>query len=170
MWKQVAESGAWLSKVRGPSKALPHRARMKDAFGGWISSSVSQRDGLMRLLDQVRGHLVATGGTDADSMMRYDRQRVAKESLIEKIIATAVETTDASRMLLGVQLAFFQSPQEIKDNTTQAWWQSHDSISLDDRYSRDTSQRSVTSRCFMFPWPGAGTPKRLFLPDQGDGR
>ena len=147
MWKQVAESGAWLSKVRGPSKALPHRARMKDAFGSWISSSVSQREGLMRLLDQVRGHLIATGGTDADSMMRYDRQRVAKESLIEKIIATAVETTDASLMLLGVQFAFFQSPQEIKDNTTQAWWQSQDSISLDDRcaielYGHLMSERS----------------------------
>jgi hypothetical protein len=133
MWKQLAESGAWLSKVRGPSKALPHRARMKEAFGGWISSSVSQRQGLMRLLDQIRSHLVSTGGTDADSMTRYDRQRVAKESLIEKIIATAVETSDACRMLLGVQFAFFQSAEEIKDNTTQAWPQSLESISLDDR-------------------------------------
>ena len=133
MWKQVAESGAWLCDSDSNQEADSHKAQMKDVYSGWISSCIAQREGLMRLLDQIRSYAIPTGATDADSMTRYDRQRVAKESLIEKIISTAVETSDACKMLLGAQLAHFQSTEETLMLSTVSWWKSLESIPPDDR-------------------------------------
>ncbi|MFM8573720.1 MAG: hypothetical protein ACKOAU_19150 [Pirellula sp.] len=133
MWKQVAESGAWLCDPGVGPDSESIKDRMEDVFGGWIDSCIAQRDGLMRLLDQLRSYAIPTGATDTDSMTRYDRQRVAKESLIEKIIATAVETTDACKMLLGVQLAHFHSAKQTLVLSTASWWKSFDSITADDR-------------------------------------
>ncbi|MFM8398207.1 MAG: hypothetical protein ACKOAH_10285, partial [Pirellula sp.] len=133
MWKQVAESGSWLCNSEEVTRSPAIRSEMKEVFAGWISSCISQRKGLIRLLDQIRKYAIPTGATDADSMTRYDRQRVAKESLIEKIIATAVETSDACKMLLGVQIAHFQSDQETLSLASASWWKSFESIGPDDR-------------------------------------
>lgn len=133
MWKQVAESSSWLCGLDDSHQSEEHRTAMKDVFSGWIDSCIAQRDGLMRLLDQVRSYAIPMGATDADSMTRYDRQRVAKESLIEKIIATAVETSDASKMLLGVQLAHFQESDGALVLSNASWWKSFESVTSDDR-------------------------------------
>ena len=133
MWKQVAESGSWLCNPQESIQNEALRSDRKEVFAGWISSCISQRDGLIRLLDQIRRYAIPTGATDADSMTRYDRQRVAKESLIEKIIATAVETSDACKMLLGVQLAHFQSDEGMLVLSSASWWKSFESIGPDDR-------------------------------------
>ena len=134
MWKQVAESGAWLCHPQlgtGLSESSPEfraiKEQIKEVLAGWIDSSISQRNGLLRLLDQIQKYAIPTGATDADSMTRYDRQRVAKESLIEKILSTAVETMDAYKMLLGVQLAHFQDAED------SSWWRNFESITPDDR-------------------------------------
>lgn len=80
-------------------------AQIGEALLRWSEHCVAIRDGLIRLLDQVQGYKIAKGGTDTDSMARYDRKRVLKESLMERILATAVETADASRLLISARLA-----------------------------------------------------------------
>ncbi|MFM8188581.1 MAG: hypothetical protein ACKN85_08885 [Pirellula sp.] len=127
MWKQVAESGAWLCYPESNAEPEAIKERIKEVLVGWIDSAISQRNGLLRLLDQIQKYAIPTGATDADSMTKYDRQRVAKESLIEKILSTAVETMDACKMLLGIQLAHFQDAQG------STWWKSFESITQDDR-------------------------------------
>lgn len=136
MWKQVAQVSVALksdtatkantndtqapssSDVVESSARTSQDAKINEAFDGWIKSCLSQRAGLVKLLDQVHRFSIPNGGTDTDSMTRYDRQRVAKESLLERILLTAVETSDASRFLLATQPTIDQglksSPSEEK--------------------------------------------------------
>ena len=116
MWKQVAQGIGVLKSTRVPitgkdsdtktnSEASNHpwTHQADVALDGWVKSCLSQRTGLAQLLDQVHAFTIARGGTDTDSMTRYDSQRVAKESLLERILMTAVEMSDASRLLLATQ-------------------------------------------------------------------
>jgi hypothetical protein len=103
MWKQVAQMSVALKTDSATRENTSQDAKINEAFAGWIKSCLSQRAGLVKLLDQVHRFSIPSGGTDTDSMTRYDRQRVAKESLLERILLTAVETSDASRFLLATQ-------------------------------------------------------------------
>jgi hypothetical protein len=87
------------------SSLQQQKNRVLSAIQRWTQQCHQNRSGLIELLDQVRGFAIARGGTDTDAMTRYDRQRVVKESLMERILASAVETADAGRMLLGAFLA-----------------------------------------------------------------
>lgn len=67
----------------------------------WAAQAAENRRGLLRLLQEVAAHQIAKTSADHDAMSRYDRQRLIKESLLERIIGTAVETADARRLLLA---------------------------------------------------------------------
>lgn len=81
------------------------KSRLVAALRRWSEQCIINRNALVTLLDQIQVYKLAKGGTDTDSMARYDRQRVIKESLMERILAAAVETSDAGRMLIGAILA-----------------------------------------------------------------
>ena len=110
MWKLVSQStqtlddGSLGSNPLSPDDAT-RRTRVVAALKRWSQQCSHNRIALVQLLDQIQAFRVARGGTDTDSMARYDRQRVIKESLMERILATAVETADAGRMLVGACLA-----------------------------------------------------------------
>ncbi len=71
------------------------------AMEGWAAQAAENRRGLLRLLQQVAAYQIPKTSADHDAMSRYDRQRLVKESLLERIISTAVETADARRLLLA---------------------------------------------------------------------
>lgn len=75
--------------------------RCVDSLEMWSSQAATNRVGLLELLSEVNSYAISKAGADTDAMSRYDRQRVLKESLLERIISTAVETSDARRMLLA---------------------------------------------------------------------
>lgn len=114
MWKLVAQSTQFLSHAETTPNTLDREQRILSAIHRWTDQCLQNRDGLIALLDQVRGFAIAKGGTDTDSMTRYDRQRVVKESLMERILASAVETADAGRMLLGTLLAHSKDHDSIR--------------------------------------------------------
>ena len=111
MWKLVSQSTQTLEseQKQHPSEMaavdVARRARVVAALRRWSEQCLLNRNELVVLLDQIQSFKVARGGTDTDSMARYDRQRVIKESLMERILAAAVETADAGRMLIGASLA-----------------------------------------------------------------
>ena len=75
------------------------------ALQSWAKRARENRIGLLELLDSVREFPIAPAGTDKESMRSYDRRRVLRDSLMERIIGTAVEMSDSRRLISGVLLA-----------------------------------------------------------------
>ena len=76
-----------------------------DALQSWANRACQNRIGLLELLDAVRNYSVKPAGSDKESMRSYDRHRVLRDSLMERIIGTAVEMSDARRLICGALLA-----------------------------------------------------------------
>lgn len=93
--------------------ADPDHATLADrrqSLEAWSKRAKENRIGLLELLASVREHLVAPAGSDKESMRSYDRRRVLRDSLMEKIIGTAVEMSDARRLIDGAILSLADDP------------------------------------------------------------
>ncbi|EMI16861.1 hypothetical protein RMSM_06226 [Rhodopirellula maiorica SM1] len=99
---------------------LPDRVQSLEAWG---ARARENRIGLLELLDAVRRYKITSGGSDKESMRNYDRHRVLRDSLMERIIGTAVEMSDSRRLVCGALLA----------HPTTSW----DSIDPDDEMVED---------------------------------
>ena len=75
------------------------------ALSSWANRARENRIGLLELLDDVREFPIAPAGSDKESMRAYDRRRVLRDSLMERIIGTAVEMSDSRRLINGALLA-----------------------------------------------------------------
>ncbi|RMF41444.1 MAG: hypothetical protein D6753_09570 [Planctomycetota bacterium] len=75
--------------------------RVIGAMEAWVTRAAENRQGLLRLMQQVADFSIARTTADHEAMTQYDRQRLIKESLLEQIINTAVETANARRFLLA---------------------------------------------------------------------
>ena len=73
------------------------------AFDQWLSQTSTNYRQLVELLETVHGYRFAQPSGSHDSLVEYDRLRTIKESLIQKIITTCVETCDAARLLAATQ-------------------------------------------------------------------
>ncbi|MEM6690105.1 MAG: hypothetical protein AAF664_11800 [Planctomycetota bacterium] len=82
----------------------------------WARRARENRIGLLELLDAVRQHVIGPGGSDKDSMRSYDRRRVLRDSLMEKIINAAVEMSDARRLISGVLMSL-PKPDAVETET-----------------------------------------------------
>jgi hypothetical protein len=69
------------------------------ALERWIEQAETNRTALDKLLASVRDYRIPNPLPDHDSLIEYDRRRMTKESLLERIISTSVETADAGRLL-----------------------------------------------------------------------
>lgn len=106
MWKGAALSRHLRSETQqadGGSPASPSSSSDSHvtAMEGWAAQAAENRRGLLQLLQDVAAFKIARTSSDHDAMSRYDRQRLVKESLLERITSTAVETADARRLLLA---------------------------------------------------------------------
>lgn len=99
IWKTAALSPQVRKLIEQGGQASE---RCVEALEMWSMQAATNRAGLLNLLSEVNSYAISKAGADTDSMSRYDRQRVLKESLLERIISIAVETSDARRMLLAV--------------------------------------------------------------------
>ncbi len=70
-----------------------------ESLQAWARRAVKNRIGLLQLLSDVRAYRVKPAGTDNESMRSYDRRRVLRDGLMERIIETAVEMSDARRLI-----------------------------------------------------------------------
>ncbi|MEM8669608.1 MAG: hypothetical protein AAGG48_18925 [Planctomycetota bacterium] len=83
---------------------------------GWANRALENRIGLLDLIESVRAFPISPAGSDKDSMRSYDRRRVLRDSLMERIIGTAVEMSDARRLINGALLAL--PGHQVADDTT----------------------------------------------------
>ena len=108
LWQLVAISpvidrhAQCCESVQGQSDALSH----------WIAVSRDHERALLELLDDVRDFHIASSSGNHESMIEYDRSRLVKESLLERIIGAAVEVANANLLLRGALTALGQSPVE----------------------------------------------------------
>ncbi|MGI9470152.1 MAG: hypothetical protein ACR2NZ_01380, partial [Rubripirellula sp.] len=77
----------------------------RQSLQAWARRARENRIGLLELLDSVREFPIAPAGSDKDSMRSYDKRRVLRDSLMERIIGTAVEMSDSRRLVSGALLA-----------------------------------------------------------------
>ncbi len=81
----------------------------------WANRAREDRIGLLELLDAVRNYEVRPAGSDNESMRSYDRSRVIRDSLMERIIGTAVEMSDSRRLICGALLAHQKAGHCVPD-------------------------------------------------------
>lgn len=79
----------------------------------WANRAKENRVGLLELLDAVRNYEIKPAGSDKESMRNYDRSRVLRDSLMERIIGTSVEMSDSRRLVCGALLAFKSFGHEL---------------------------------------------------------
>ena len=105
MWA-VAADVAVASCDDEPDSDEPERKRLDqlDSLRGWARRARENRVGLLELLDSVRDYEISLERSDKESMRSYDRSRVIRDSLMERIINTAVEMSDARRLICGALL------------------------------------------------------------------
>lgn len=111
MWKMVALSPSSLRDCKDESQLKGRLSAIED----WCGQATIHRIGLLKLVQQIANYSINKSGTDSDSMARYDRKRVVKESLLERAIATAIEMADARRMLIAAILSR-QSDTQFSDD------------------------------------------------------
>jgi len=91
LWRIAA-----LTRVHDDDQTCRER---RDALRRWTQNAAKNRAGLTSLLNDVHAYRIPTPMGDHDSMLEYDRRRVVKESLLERIIETGVEMAVACRLL-----------------------------------------------------------------------
>ncbi len=111
MWKTAALSPHVRSLMKEQG---PQAERCLQSLEQWSRQAAHNRLGLLSLIEQVADYRISRAGADFDSMSRYDRQRLIKESLLERIIGTAVETSDARRMLLAALHGSHRASQDVQ--------------------------------------------------------
>lgn len=107
LWKNVAVRGVWREADEEKSKETLMR---------WVRQAVANRSDLLDLLDEVRLHSIGSMQVDHEALLEYDRRRLTKESILDRIIGTCVETLDAARLLAAAALGTeIESIPELAD-------------------------------------------------------
>jgi hypothetical protein len=72
-----------------------------DVLAGWLQQAATNRQRLIDLLMTVECYRIPPPRGTHESLVEYDRRRAVKETLLEQIITTCVETIDAGRMMVA---------------------------------------------------------------------
>jgi hypothetical protein len=71
---------------------------------------MARHDKLLELAEAVHRFPIPQPGGSHDTMVEFDRQRMIKDSLLEHIIATCVETASAGRLILATSTCKDRAP------------------------------------------------------------
>lgn len=89
LWRETAI--AW--------DAIQVAGERRELFDGWQAEATKAYASLLELLESVHGFAIRPPTGTHESNVEYDRRRMVKDSLVEQIMATAVEMSDAARLL-----------------------------------------------------------------------
>lgn len=92
LWRNIAI--AW--KIDAATQA--DRRELHEA---WCHEAMTRYERLLELADAVHRYPIPQPSASHESMVEADRRRMIKDSLLEHIIATCVETLSAGRMILA---------------------------------------------------------------------
>ena len=168
LWQLVA-----ISPVIDRHASSPENVQgQTDALCHWIAVSRAHEQALLELLDDVRDFHIASSSGDHESMIEYDRSRLVKESLLERIIGAAVEVANANLLLRGALAAMGQSAAETvtteldDDPTFELFAQTLASLLRRDRQgiegTWDDLVASLMQRPLLYvPLAKGGTPRQI---------
>ena len=71
----------------------------RELFDGWQRQATEAYASLLDLIEAVHSFAIQSPTGTHESNVEYDRRRMVKDSLVEQIMATAVEMADAGRLL-----------------------------------------------------------------------
>jgi hypothetical protein len=114
LWKLAAMGPAFRSvaaQQNAEEQESPAMRARVAALHRWIDQAEANRAALTALLDSVRDYKIPGPSGDHDGNVEYDRRRMTKESLLERIIATSVETADATRLLQAAVATLDTTPR-----------------------------------------------------------
>lgn len=90
LWKHAAIT--WGGDVEQPQR--------REVLDQWLAQTGRNFRQLLELLDAVHGFRFRQPSGSHESLVEFDRLRTIKDTLIQKIIATCVETATAARLLM----------------------------------------------------------------------
>ena len=71
----------------------------RNILSNWVAIANEHREKLKILLNAVYNYKIPTSGVDHESLMQYDKYRLYKDSLLERVVMTCVESEQAVCML-----------------------------------------------------------------------
>lgn len=74
-------------------------AARREVFNTWRQQATSRYSQLVFLLESVHRYRIPAPSGSHESMIEFDRRRMIKDSMLEQIITTCVEVSDAGRLL-----------------------------------------------------------------------
>ena len=90
--------------------------RPASLFDDWLSQASTNFSNLIELLEMVHRFQFALPSGSHDSLIEYDRLRTIKESLVQQIITTCVESADTARLLAATRGAeILESVEPLAD-------------------------------------------------------
>ncbi|MEO1618094.1 MAG: hypothetical protein AAFV88_19730, partial [Planctomycetota bacterium] len=131
MWS-VAADVVVTDQSSAPTERLDDQLH---ALRSWATRAMENRVGLLRLLDAVRDYEIKPSGSDNQAMRDYDRLRVLRDSLMERIIGTAVEMSDARRLICGAIMSHHEKHEQFPQKRIEDGEDlnhGHDEMSEDD--------------------------------------
>ncbi|MCE5266837.1 MAG: hypothetical protein LLG00_03010 [Planctomycetaceae bacterium] len=121
LWK-VAAGGSMALRSDAESHGGPAPAGEATAahdrdevLAGWLEQAERNHRQLLDLMDSVHAHRIPSPRGTQESLAEYDRRRSVKETLLEEIIQTSIETADAARSIR----ASMEAPPPVGD--APAW-------------------------------------------------
>jgi hypothetical protein len=97
LWKLAAVSqGLW-----GASRDKAGSGEGQATMRHWVRHAVVQFRKLLALLETVRRYRIPASGADPEALLQYDRRRVFKDTLLDRIAATCVDVSTAGQTMLG---------------------------------------------------------------------
>ena len=105
LWRIVAASGGGrVDSASDDSGTSEPPAEQTAALARWIQQARHNRDELVGLLRDVQTYHIPAPLADHESMVEYERRRMVKETLLERIIDACVETANSGWLLAAAQV------------------------------------------------------------------
>src|SRR5690606_21361071 len=93
LWKMSAQNlETFLAASPGETDPWPQ-------VTAWLTQAQANQEGLQRLVAEVDAYRLPAPRSSQESMVEYDRRRIVKETLLERIVNTSVAMADSARAL-----------------------------------------------------------------------
>ncbi|MEM8678713.1 MAG: hypothetical protein AAGF97_05065, partial [Planctomycetota bacterium] len=109
LWTMVAAAVS-VSFRAASSDVEQWRGLAEEALKNWQRQAREARLALLKLVDDISRDPLSRLNISHDAMIEYDRRRLLKETLIEQVLITCIENSEAERFLLAALIAAGHEP------------------------------------------------------------
>jgi len=93
---------AQLWRMAARATAALRDAAEVEVLHGWLEQAKKNHKNLLDLLDAVHRYRIAAPSGSEQSLVQYDHRQSVKEMMLERVIATTLETADAARTIRAI--------------------------------------------------------------------